>query len=203
MNPAPLLHALTRHLAETPAPFLAEPRLGRHGQLYLPALVSDLLLLLGGAPLSVEQAAAFSPKDKTQRNQARLLAICCWLLYAEELRAALAQQPERLTLLTERLRLGPGELAELAGLIDAERFISEAERREELARRVLAWLQLRPAGESEHQAADRLSALDSIERERVLSQARARKEAAKARQLKKQMAEQQAREAAAKANREW
>ena len=44
----------------------------------------------------------------------------------------------------------------------AERFVSDPERREELVRWVLARLGLRPAGESEHQAADRLSALDSV-----------------------------------------
>jgi len=196
MSKAPLLDSLTRRLAETPAVFLTEPRIGQHGRLELPALVTDLLLAVGGDLLTLAQAAAYAPQAKGQRNQARLRAICCWLLHAEDFQ----RRPELIAPITALLQSG---LAELAGLIDAERFVTDPERREELVRLVLARLGLRPAGESEHQAADRLSALDSVERERVLSATRARKEATRARQLKQQMEARQAREAAAKANREW
>lgn len=192
----PLLDGLTRRLAETPAVFLAEPRIGRRGNLELPALVTDLLLAIGGELLTAAQAGEYAPRAKGERNHARLRSICCWLLHAEDFRG----QRELVAPIQALLQSG---LAELAGLIAAERFVSDPERREELARRVLAGLDLRPAGESAHQAADRLGALDSVEREQVLRATRARKEAQRARQLKKQMAERAAREAAAKANREW
>ncbi|EIC20344.1 hypothetical protein [Thiorhodovibrio frisius] len=193
---APLLDGLTRRLAETPTVFLAEPRIGRRGQLEVAALVTDLLLALGGDLLTPTQAAAYTPKDKGERNRARLVAICCWLLHAECFR----QRSELAAPIATLLQSG---LDELAALIDAGRFVSDPERREELVRRVLSQLDLRPAGESEHQAADRLSALDSVERERVLRDTRARLEAERVRKLKKQMQARQAREAAAKANREW
>ncbi|WPL18666.1 hypothetical protein Thiowin_03749 [Thiorhodovibrio winogradskyi] len=193
---APLLDSLTRRLAETPSVFLAEPRRGRRGQLEVAALVTDLLLTLGGDLLTPTQATAHTPRDKGERNRARLVAICCWLLHDETFR----QRPELASPVETLLQSG---LNELAVLIDAERFVTDLERREELVRRVLDWLGLCPAGESPHQAADRLGALDSVERERVLRATRARQEAARARQLKKQMQARQAREAAAKANREW
>lgn len=193
---APLLDSLTRRLAETPSVFLAEPRCGRHGQLEVAALVTDLLLAVGSDLLTPTQAEIHTPRDKGERNRARLVAICCWLLHDE----AFHQRPELASPVATLLQSGLNELAEL---IDAERFVTDPERREELVRRVLDRLGLRPAGESAHQAADRLSALDSVERERVLRATRARQEAARARQLKKQMQARQAREAAAKANREW
>jgi hypothetical protein len=57
-------------------------------------------------------------------------------------------------------------LEELADLRDAETFVDDAERREELARRCLDALGLVPEGESKEQAKDRLSTLDSIQQHR-------------------------------------
>jgi len=94
-------------------------------------------------------------------------------------------------------------LEPLAALIDAERFVADPERREELVRLLLSRLDLRPAGESEYQAADRLKSLDSVERDRLIRDAKAREEREKAKRLRQKMASRQAREAAAKANREW
>ena len=60
-------------------------------------------------------------------------------------------------------------VAELASLTPAARYASDPDRREELCRLVLDRLGLRPAGETEAQAADRLSSLSGVERRRLLA----------------------------------
>ena len=82
----PLLEALARRLAECPAEFLAEPRLGLTGSVQVAAVVADLIRDLGGAPLTNEQAAIFQPQSSKRdrnrdRNRLRLVLIACWLLH--------------------------------------------------------------------------------------------------------------------------
>lgn len=192
----PPLDRLTRRLAETPGVFLAEPRIGQRGEVDLGAVACDLLGAIGGEIPGHQTANRLRPTSNAGRNLARLALICCWLLYDDWF----LQRPGYATPILALLSDGLGAHA---ALIDAERFVADAERREELVRLVLGRLDLRPAGETPHQAADRLQALDSVERDRVLRAARAREEEERARRLKKEMEEQQAREAAAKANREW
>jgi hypothetical protein len=61
-------------------------------------------------------------------------------------------------------------------------------------------LDLRPAGESVVQAQDRLTTLDSVERVRVIKEARAAEE--RARKIREEMARKAAEEAAAAYGRE-
>ena len=63
-------------------------------------------------------------------------------------------------------------LGELAGQASAHAYVEPADRREELARTMLARLGLRPAGESAEQARDRLSAVSALERARLLDASR-------------------------------
>mgnify|MGYP000981139239 CR=1 FL=1 len=51
----PKLEALTHRLAETPADFLAEPRVGKTGTVNVAAVVHDLLALLGVWSLAPDQ----------------------------------------------------------------------------------------------------------------------------------------------------
>ncbi|MBF0255911.1 MAG: hypothetical protein HQL47_05495 [Gammaproteobacteria bacterium] len=192
----PSLEHLLRRLTETPSLFLDEPLIRKRGKVDLAAVASDLLLAIGGTLPTLKEANAFQPAKLAERNPARLLLIACWLLHDDWF----VQRAELLgpikTLLAEGLH-------ELGNLIDAELFVTDPERREELVRLVLDALQLRPAGESPNQAADRLKSLDSLERERVIRASRARAEAERARKLRAEMEAREAREAAAKANREW
>ena len=55
----PQLEAMLQRLAETPAVFLEEPRMGRQGKVHVGAVLSDLLVSLGGAPLTTQEAGAF------------------------------------------------------------------------------------------------------------------------------------------------
>jgi len=101
---------------------------------------------------------------------------------------------------TRALNFLRNDLAELASLAQAEKFIADADRREEIARLCFRALGLRPAGETEAQAQDRLATLNSAERQRVIRAAREAE--ARASEIRRKMAEEAARQAEMKAMRE-
>ena len=149
------------------------------------ALVADLCRSMGVLPA---QAPAFE-----NARHATVAAIGVWLLRDDWFAGKRALGGRIESLVNTRVK-------ELAARVDPRLLVTDAERREEFARACLAGLGLRPAGESAEQAADRLNALDSIEREKVM---RATRDAeARAREVREQMAKRAAEEAAAKATRE-
>ena len=193
----PALEALTRRLAQCPAEFLAEPRIGARGQAHVAAVVADLLCDLGGPLLTPNQAEVFQPRSGpaagAQRNWLSLVLVAAWLFDAPWFQ--------------DRHRFGPAaadfltnDLNELASLNPAAKFVSDPDRREELARLGLSRLGLRPAGESPAQAADRLATISTTERQRVLAAARMAEERARA--IREAMAKKAAEEAAAQYSRE-
>ena len=189
----PLLETLTRRLAECPAEFLAEPRIGVTGEVRVAAVVSDVLRDLGDGPLTPAQANAFQPNEvKAHRNRLRLTLIACWLLRADWFREHGKAEAAHIF-----LRDG---LTEAAALTPASQFVADPDRREELARLCLKALGLRPAGESLAQAQDRLATLNTAERQRVIAAARVAEE--RAQEIRRRMAEEAAREAESKVMRE-
>jgi hypothetical protein len=84
--------------------------------------------------------------------------------------------------------------------VPVEKFVSDAERREELARFCLARLGFRPFGETKPQAEDRLTSLSAAERARVLQASR--KAEARAREVREALARKAAEESADKYTRE-
>ncbi|MBN2430143.1 MAG: hypothetical protein JXQ27_01650 [Acidobacteria bacterium] len=190
----PYLQTLTRHLAECPGDFLVEPAGEQVGWRLVGAVLSDLLLDLGSEALSAAEAAVFGDTSSQQRNYRRVVRVCAWLLYHEWFRAAARFGPAAKLWLV-------GEVKDLGRLIAAEKFVTDPDRREELVRLCLRALDLHPAGETETQAADRLESISSMERDRVIRETRASEAAA--RKLREAMERKQAREAAAKASREW
>lgn len=188
----PSIAALTRRLVETPADFLADPVVEGRGALDVAALVSDLLVAHGGPGLDTPGAAPFRPSDSPEhRNWLRCVAITVWLLH-DPFFVGVAPIGTRDLLATG--------LQDLAAQVPAGDLVADADRREELARRCLAALGYLPEGETEAQAADRLTTLDSSERARVLA---ATQEAERrAAEVRKAMHEKAAAEAAAKASRE-
>ena len=190
----PLLETLTRRLAECPADFLAEPRIGKSGAVHVPAVVSDLLRDLGGEPLTQPRVAAFqSGGAKHDRNRLRLVLVACWLLHDPWF-----QERKQFAELAHQF-LSAG-LPELAAVVPASSCVTDPDRREELARVCLKSLGLRPAGESIAQAQDRLATLNTAERQRVIKAAREAEE--RARQIREAMAREAAYEAQMKATRE-
>jgi hypothetical protein len=169
MKSGPPLERVMRRLAETPDDFLAEPRIGPIGELVTAALVGDLFHALGHAPTTHDVI----PIDLRDRNRLQLTAVAVWLLADDWVVAA---APDRTTLaacLGERI-------PDLAASGRADRFIGDVERREEFARTLIAALGLVPAGESEAQALDRLSAVSVVERRRLLRASQEAEERARA-----------------------
>ena len=183
----PLLEILTRRLAECPADFLAEPRIGKVGAVNVAAVVSDLLHDLDGAPLTPEQATAFQSKNpKKDRNRLRLIMVASWLLHE----AWFCEQKQLAGLALWFLTAGLKEVAELT---QTQQFVSDPDRREELARLCLKSLGLRPSGETEAQAQDRLATLNTSERQRVIAATRAAEK--RAQEIRDAMAREAARQA--------
>jgi hypothetical protein len=189
-----MLESLTRRLAECPAEFLAEPRIGANGQVRVEAVVGDLLHDLGGPPLTLAQALAFQPRDPRQsRNWLSLVLVAAWLLHEPWFQ----EQGRFADAAADFLA---GGLTQLAGLAQAPKFVLDPDRREELSRLCLTGLHLRPAGETAEQAADRLSTISSAERQAVMQAARQAEERARA--VREAMEKKAAEEAAAQYSRE-
>jgi hypothetical protein len=88
------------------------------------------------------------------------------------------------------------EIPRCAPYLHVDRLLADADRREEFVRRLLLNMNLRPAGETEAQASDRLQTLDSAERQRVLRAAA--KAEHRAREIREAMARAAAQDAASR-----
>jgi hypothetical protein len=182
----PILEALTHRLSECPEEFLLPPRIGNDGTISVIAIVHDHLRAMGIA----------TPQSEFNTHEAgylSLIAIAAWLLHDDWFLAHPELAPGMERLLGATLQM-------LSDVVAAKEFVTDPDRREELARFCLAQLGLRPHGETAAQAKDRLTALDSIERVKVLRDTQAAE--ARAQEVRKQMAKRAAEEAAAKATRE-
>lgn len=189
----PILESLTRRLAETPEEFLSEPRIGAGGRVHVAAVVGDLAQMLN-VPLATAELSRFAGQDARQdRNRLAIALLFCWILSDEWFRQAKCRRDALVNLLDS-------ESAELAGQIAARKFVTDPDRREEMARVTLARLGFRPAGESLAQAQDRLTTLNSTERARVMRAARAAEE--RARQIREALKKKAAQESADKWTRE-
>jgi len=190
---APDLERLTRRLADTPADFLAEPMIGTRGSVSVAALVNDLLAL-HGARAGIDILARFEGRDAhADRNRLALAMIAAWLLADEWFRAARLAHAALLAVLDDMV-------TELAGAGPAHRYVNDGERREELARSVLAAVNLRPRGETPAQANDRLAAISGTARRKLLEASRASEQRARA--IREALARKAAEESADKWTRE-
>lgn len=189
----PPLETLIRRLAETPADFLAEPRIAAAGRVVVTAVAADLLRISSAAATSAELAPLAPRQPERDRNRQAVVLLLCWLLHDDWFRAA---RPAKEALLD--LLIAGSE--ELAAQTPSKKFVEDPERREELARFALARLGRRPLGESVAQAQDRLTSLSAAERERVLAASRAAEERARA--IREALAKKAAQESADKWTRE-
>ncbi len=182
----PQLDRLLHRLADCPPDFLLAP-----DKLDLKALVCDHFRALGvGIPSPHERRFLAALPSESER----LMLIVLWLVRDDWFldRPELADPTWRF--------LQSDSLAQLAKLVPADAIINDPDRREELVRLCLKGLALQPEGEFAAQAADRLTTLDSVERERVIRQTREAE--ARAREIREAMARKRAEEAAARYSRE-
>lgn len=189
----PPLQSVLQRITECPADFLDEPRIGHKGRLEIAALVGDSLRRAGYRASTAELASFTGDPQNTDRKHLQLVALCVWLL---------ADDWFCDTRFTGRsiLRLLQQEMAKLAQVTQVDRCLHDAERREEFARFALARLGYRPQGESEAQAQDRLSALSTLERQRLLKESQAAER--RAREIREALARKAAQESADKWTRE-
>ncbi|MFQ5570261.1 MAG: hypothetical protein ACE5G0_11340 [Rhodothermales bacterium] len=181
-------------LQECPAAFLEEPQIGTGGVVSVAAVVADLLRTLADDYQLRPDTAPFRAKSAKTRNRLRLILITSWLLHDAWFR-------EQDGLAKPVAKLLAHDLDALALLVDAGQFVTDPDRREELARYCLSRLGFRPKGETKAQAEDRLTTLDSVERARVVRETKAAQE--RARKIREEMRRQRERErAAAKPMRE-
>lgn len=160
-------------------------------------MVSDLLADLGGTPLTGGEASVYARGRKGAEPGVRLALVAAWLLHDPWFRSAGRFGPDACRFLYD---LAAGGLHALSKLVEPRRFVTEPDRREELARLALSALGLLPRGENPEQAKDRLAALDTVETERTAVESRKAQE--RARRVMEEMKKKAAQEAAAKASRE-
>lgn len=174
-----------------------EPANGGTGVVHVGAVLGDLLADLGMPPaeaMAAGSAIEALPDASPERRRHRLgtLLISAWLFHDPWFRARRLASKAHSFLYHE-----PPQLAEL---VKSPLFVSDPDRREELVRLCLRALGLRPAGETQAQAQDRLTTISSLERQRVIRESQAAE--ARMRQIREAMRRKAAEEAAAKMRRE-
>ena len=189
----PLIQSLTHRLSRCPQEFLLPPGIGKSGKIQVGAVVSDLMEDAFGKPPDQGALLVFSKVTGRDANWLNTVLVACWLLSDGWFKGKTSLADSVMNLLEDVLR-------PLAEVVKADQMVLEPDRREELARICLHALGFRPSGESEKTAADRLNALDSVERHRVMLEAKKAEE--HARKVREAMAKKKAREAAAKVMRE-
>lgn len=182
MSPdGPEIERLTRRLAECPGEFLAT----EDGSPDHIAVVCDhMRRMTPDAP--PERSPALSAIRRAAPAHLELIAVTCWMLHDDWF----VDRPD----LAPRMwdLFGSDALKRLAELIKPAAFVTDPDRREELARTCLKALALVPNGETACQATDRLTALDSVERQRVLKATAAAER--RAREIREAMARKKAQE---------
>ncbi len=192
-NVGPQLEYLTRRLAECPEEFLENPRQGRSGSVYVDAVVTDLIMDCGGTMPSDGDLKNLRRRGANNRNLLRQVLIASWLLHDDWF----IKQKSFGMDINYFIYTG---LADLSKLVDASLLVTDPDRREEFVRICLNALHLRPEGENQYQAQDRLQSLDSVERDKVIRKSRAKVK--RARELREEMKRKQAQEAASRYQRE-
>ena len=188
----PPLELLIRRVLDTPPEFLAEPKIGVRGVVHVDALVGDIAGALGQrAPVS--ELARFAATDDSARNRLALALLAGWVCADAWFRGA-GVTPVQL------VRAIDATATSLSAHAPAASFVTDADRREELIRTLLAVLEHRPANESPEQAQDRLAGVSCAQRRQTVEAARGA--AARARQIREALARKAAEESADKMWRE-
>ena len=204
----PPLATLLRRIVDTPPDFLAEPKVGDQGVVHVDAVAGDVVALLGApvprglltcfvttvsTTVSTTHSTTVSTTDRGERNRLSIALLACWICADPWLRVASVKAEELLRALDT-------VSSDLAPYAPAKSFHTDPERREELARTMLARLDLRPEGEREAQARDRLLSVSAAERKRLVEATRGAVERVRA--IREALARKAAEESADKMWRE-
>ncbi len=192
-NLGPSLESMTRRVLDTPAEFLALSRIGSAGTVAVPALVHDVLLMHGHCAQVRWLDACAGADSGVGRNRLAVVMIVSWLL-ADEWFLVQGLPAEALC------RLFDTTTGELADATPAHKFVGEADHRDELVRVVLEHFGYRPMGETPEQAADRLMAVSSESRRKLLVASRESEK--RAREVREALARKAAEESADKWTRD-
>lgn len=161
------------------------------------AIVNDALISLGMEALDLRESKRLAPEKNADARDAVVKLSCRLLLHPFFKAWAMECGPEgRESLLTAILSQA-GERARERG---AEHYAADPDGREELSRVVLSGIGARPAGETQAQAENRLKAVDSIERKKVME--RAKQAEKRSREIREALERKEAEEAASKMSRE-
>ncbi len=179
----PTISQMIHHIKKCPSEFLRRPIQNKIGETHTAALVNDLLRSLSNQPTAVA-TFALDPQSHTLA-ELHLMQISCWALS----HPFFSRVDTRL--IAGFLKTG---LKQVAGLVKTESWITDEERAEELARMIFSACNEIPAGESSSEAQDRLTSVDTVNRIKVIEKSRKAMERAK--ELRRKMAEEKAREAA-------
>jgi hypothetical protein len=199
MDNGPDLFYLLQRLQSCPNEFLLSPILlsqpkNYKGEIQTASVVNDLLLDLG---LSEDPKIIFNTlqlkHSAENANYLQLVLITSYLIGDNWF-----LQSKKYGLKVKELF--QNKLKPLALLVEAKQFVLDSERREELVRFCLKELNLKPNGESETHANDRLTTINSIERQKLIEESKAAQK--RAQELREAIARQEAEEAASKWNRE-
>lgn len=181
----PEIERLVRRLAECPGEFLAITGVSPDHI----AIVCDHMRRM--APdFPPERSPALTMLRKVDPAHLELIAVACWMLHDDWFLDRPDTAPGMWALFVSDV------LKRLAELVKPAAFVTDPDRREELARTCLKSLALVPKGETATQAADRLTALDSVERHRVLKATAAAER--RAREVREAMAKKKAQESASR-----
>lgn len=199
MENGPDLYYLLQRLQNTPSEFLLPPIVdgapsNYQGQVSTDAVVNDLLFALGLEANGEEIYKSFRYNHTMANiNYLQLVLITSYLFFDPWFTSAGKFGQKIKKLLTDKI-------SDLAAIVEANQFVLDSERREELIRYCLKELNLKPDGESDAHANDRLMSVNSIERKRVIEESKAAQK--RAQELREAIARKEAEEAASKWNRE-
>jgi len=186
------LPALIQRLTLTPDEFKMQFGIGKSDRLNPASVLGDLLYDLSGERPDPSYLRKFEKLER-KTNYLRAVMYACHLFND----ASFKQQ----TQVAERVQEFLGDkLLKLSSVVDADLFLTDPERREELARQCIAAALALPSGESKHVAEDRLNTVDSLERARVIEETR--KSQQRAREIREAIQKKEAEEAASKWSRE-
>jgi hypothetical protein len=183
MTKAPAISELIHHIKLCPLEFLNTPQKNGKNGVNTEALVNDIIRLIAHEPTAARQIEIQS--QKLSREELSLLQICCWTLthpfFAEiDHRWVFDFFKEKLT--------------DIASIVKTADWVADEERAEELARLIMQCCRYVPDGETREQALDRFDSVNTIKRLKVLEESKAAIE--RAREIRRQMEEKRAREAA-------